>query len=319
MLSVLAVLGLVGALVVFATIHDSGSSTTAETVTPSFTYPSFPSSESALPTTTSDAGSTSTASSAETSAEETTTPAGPQPVQATANNPLFGNQNSGLPNIRCSLPQWVTDEAAATAFFTAARACLDKMWQPVLAAQHLPFSSPNISAPAHESEVTDNPCSGGSPNWAAVYCSANNTIYMPLDHIQTDTYGDRWYIYMMIFAHEYGHHVQAISGVMGEEDSEREDAGAESDKGLELSRRLELEAQCFGGMFVGSSTVAGLYTNDETDYVRKDQYERGDELQQVDMHDHGTSQHYGDWYYTGQVNDRVQKCNTWNAAQSDVS
>jgi hypothetical protein len=73
-------------------------------------------------------------------------------------------------------------------------------------------------------------------------------------------------------------------------------------------------------MFVGSSTYVRTVTGAESEFMRKDQYTRGDEQQQVDMHDHGISQHYGDWYYNaGQLNNRVWKCNTWNAPSSDVS
>jgi hypothetical protein len=143
---------------------------------------------------------------------------------------------------------------------------------------------------------------------------------MPLDTIQTDVYGSRWYVYLEVFAHEYGHHIQALTGIMDRQAQEREDAGARSARGLELSRRTELEAQCFAGMFVGSSVYVGFFTNDQAVYMQRDQYTRGDEKQKTDMHDHGTSQHYGDWFVNvGEKYNRVWRCNTWTAPSGEVS
>ncbi len=251
-------------------------------------------------------------------APNTSVAAGPAPVAATAANPLFANQDNGLINIRCDLPRWAASPAAATAFFDAASTCLGEMWQPMLRAQNLPFHSPAVAAPAHAADASS-PC-GSSPNFAAYFCSANDTIYLPLDTIQTEVYGDRWYVYLEVFAHEYGHHIQALTGIMDRQAQQREDVGARSAQGLELSRRTELEAQCFAGMFVGSSRYVGLFSDDQAVYMQRDQYTRGDEKQQTDMHDHGTSRHYGDWFVNvGEQYNRVWRCNTWTAPSAEVS
>ncbi|MBU3060371.1 neutral zinc metallopeptidase [Nocardia sp. NEAU-G5] len=318
-LGVLVVLSMVGTLVFFAAVtHGDDTSSTAEKTTPSFTYPSTPSSAPMPSTESAAATATSEGTSAEPTTTMVTTPAGPKPVRKLTDNPLFADHNEGLPNAKCSLPRWAATETAATAFFEAAKSCLDKEWQPVLAAHNLPFFSPTVKAPQQAAELTS-PCSGDS-NYAAVYCPANHTIYMPLDHVQTDVFGDRWYVYLQVFAHEYGHHVQALSGIGDQEASERDDAGFDANTGLELSRRLELEAQCFSGMYIGAAGYVGMFSADQINYMKKDQYGRGDDSQAVDIHDHGTSQHYGDWFgNVGVPNDRVWKCNTWAAPSGDVS
>lgn len=321
MVVALFVFGMVSALVVFATMADRDSdSTTAYGTTPSYTYPST-TSETTTAATTSANPTTSESLSASRTAlagPTTTVASGPTPVAATANNPLFANQNNGLINVRCDLPGWAASSTVATAFFNAASTCLGKMWQPMLRLQNLPFHAPKVVAPTHASDLSS-PCSS-SGNYAAFFCGANDTIYMPLDHIQTDVYGDRWYVYLEVFAHEYGHHVQSLTGIMDQQAQQREDLGDDSDKGLELSRRLELEAQCFAGMFVGSSIYVGLFTNDQAVFMQKDQYTRGDESQATDMHDHGIGQHYGDWFVNvGEKYNRVWRCNTWNAPSGDVS
>ncbi|MBF6333288.1 neutral zinc metallopeptidase [Nocardia transvalensis] len=246
----------------------------------------------------------------------TTRPAGPQPVAATAGNPLFRDPDSGLINISCTYPRWASDVASARAFFEAARTCLDNMWKPVLQAAKLPFSTPNLSVTARAAEASS-PCGSGQGNWAAFYCSANHMIYMPLDQLFINEDRSDAAIFLAVFAHEYGHHVQSISGIMGKNHRDRYDAGPTSARGLELSRRGELEAQCFGGMFIGSSTFVGTLTGAQTQRTIRDNYGRGDKA--GDARDHGSLHNYGAWYEHGVEHNRTQKCNTWSSPADSVS
>jgi len=313
-LAVLLIFGVVGALVVFATLGSSNNvSSTAETSTPSFTYPSTPSTESAAATTTSATSQTTRPES--TTTEEPTTSAGPQAVDKLGDNPLFTNANAGLQNLKCPLPRWASDVDSVRAYFQAAQSCLDSMWKPLLQAENLPFDSPRLSVT--EDAVTS-ACGGSSGNFAAFYCSADNTMYMPLKQlfINEDPNGDPA-IYLAVFAHEYGHHVQALSGIMDAENEKLNDTDADSDAGLELSRRLELEAQCFSGMFVGSEQAAGVLSVAQGEDTAKDNSERGDAP--GDMRTHGTADHYGAWWFTGYKNNRTQRCDTWTATSGDVT
>ena len=54
------------------------------------------------------------------------------------------------------------------------------------------------------------------------------------------------------FAHEYGHHVQNLTGLLAANHRIRYDAPPRVLE-LEGSRRLELQASCFGDVFIGSS------------------------------------------------------------------
>ncbi|MCX4093748.1 neutral zinc metallopeptidase [Nocardia sp. alder85J] len=320
----LAVFGALLAVVVVAglVVFAAGRSSTGTSASPTFSTPSF-----SYPPTTAGPVATSVAApptaaartsrvSRTTTATTSAAPAGPQQVAATTDNPLFADADYGLQNIQCGYPQWGSDQASAQAFFEAARSCLDQMWQPLLHAVGLPFSTPNIAVPVHAADQPS-PCTGSTSNYAAFYCSANSTIYMPLDKIQIDLYGNDAVIYLAVFAHEYGHHVQALSGIMAKESRDRYNAGQSSPVGAELSRRLELEAQCFGGMFVGSSQAAGTITAQQGQHTINDSYTRGD--RPGDVRDHGTTDHYGGWWAQGYQKNRTQPCNTWLAASGDVS
>lgn len=243
----------------------------------------------------------------------------PQPgtaPAATGDNPLLTDSDGTLVPASCDYAPWGTQVDKARAFFESAATCLESAWKPLLAANNLPFESPTLSVTATTDGITT-PCTGSTSNFAAFYCPANKTIYMPISQLQTEQFRDNWVVYLSVFAHEYGHHVQAQSGILRKANSERVDAGARSAKGLELSRRVELQANCFDGMFIASSKSGGSLTSSQVTIATKDSYGRGDGP--GDMRDHGTAEHGGQWFETGLNRNLTPQCNTFTVSASEVS
>ncbi|RJO78075.1 hypothetical protein D5S18_06900 [Nocardia panacis] len=234
----------------------------------------------------------------------------------TVNNPLVADAEATLLPARCGYSPWGTQVETARRFFETAAKCLESAWKPVLDKRKLPFQPPTLQVSASTAGITT-PCTGSSSNFAAFYCPANKTIYMPISQLQTDLFKENWVIYLSVFAHEYGHHVQAVSGILRRANSDRVDAGARSQRGLELSRRIELQANCFDGMYMSSSSGGGSLTQSQITLTRRDAHHRGD--QAGDMRDHGTSQHMGDWFEIGLDNNRAAQCNTFGASSEKVS
>ncbi|QIS08221.1 neutral zinc metallopeptidase [Nocardia arthritidis] len=241
------------------------------------------------------------------------TPSGPA---ETATNPLLTDTEATLLPAKCAYTPWGTQVDTARKFFETAADCLAAAWKPVLAKKNLPFQPPNLNVSASTAGITT-PCTGSSSNFAAFYCPANKTIYLPISQLQTEIFKDHWEVYLSVFAHEFGHHVQAVAGILKRANSERVDAGVRSDRGLELSRRIELQANCFDGMYLSSSSGGGSLTQTQIGLTRRDAYARGD--QPGDMRDHGTSQHGGQWFETGLDKNRAAQCNTFTASSSQVS
>jgi uncharacterized protein len=258
-----------------------------------------------------------------TSARETPTsqpPAGPRPVARTKDNPLFENAGYGLQNVPCSLSRWATDQTSVQRFFQSGIACLDAMWSKVLGAADLPFKAPNLSVPRSISE-SSTPCGSGGTTTGVTpfYCPSNTTIYLPMDRIELDVWGNHPGPYLSILAHEYGHHVQNLSGITEAYGNQRYDAGADSAAGLELSRRMELEAQCFSGMFLGSASVSGGSVDKNIYNEAWNAQDRGDDYARNGKHDHGSAKHNISWWQHGATTNRNQQCNTWASASGDVS
>jgi predicted metalloprotease len=120
-----------------------------------------------------------------------------------------------------------------------------------------------------------------------------------------------------VIAHEYGHHVQEDAGIL--EYGHRLMAGAATAPRNEVSRRIELQAQCFAGAFLSAERDSLRMTPLQYQAVLADARARGDDGQSADQHDHGSGTHYAGWVARGYTQRVLSSCNTWTASPSDVS
>lgn len=101
-------------------------------------------------------------------------------------------------------------------------------------------------------EPTATPCGTASNDVGPFYCPPNKTVYIDPSFFQIlhqqfgASAGDLAQLYVL--AHEYGHHVQNVTGVMAEHPNDRR-TGADS-----VSVRTELQADCFAGSWLGAMT-----------------------------------------------------------------
>ncbi|MEV6609271.1 neutral zinc metallopeptidase [Kutzneria sp. NPDC051319] len=234
-------------------------------------------------------------------------------VDKLGDNPLFTAQ--GPTSVTCTLPRWQSVSSASNAYFTAALPCLDRAWQPVLQSVKLPFHEPKLAFPS--GKTWSSPCGSVSQEEAAAfYCNGDQTLYMPISGLQTDEIGNRPGAYLAVFAHEYGHFVQDLSGVLtAAHKQEYNGVDPDSPAALEVSRRIELQAQCFSGLFLAAAAGHGSVDNTVARDAQNTQ-DRGD--QPGERRDHGTSEHASAWWTQGFVKKTVAQCNTWVASSSDV-
>lgn len=101
-------------------------------------------------------------------------------------------------------------------------------------------------------ESTTTGCGAASSATGPFYCPPDQTIYIDTSFFQQlreppfDTTGGTL-AQMYIAAHEWGHHIQGISGIM--ESADRTGTGPDSD-----SVRIELQADCFAGAWVAAAS-----------------------------------------------------------------
>ena len=139
--------------------------------------------------------------------------------------------------------------------------CLVKAFAKPLAAYGIHLTAPKIKAYRNTIKT---PCGRfGQKGAPAYYCSITRTIYWPVtgdDGAEAYTFARLGYVGLV--AHEFGHHLQAASGMLSEYGQRSYETKSRGERYL-LSRRLELQAQCFEGIFLAATARSiGLSSND---------------------------------------------------------
>lgn len=236
---------------------------------------------------------------------------------AATDNPLYATGE--LTAVECRLPHIVPGSGASMkGFMDTLTGCLDAVWGHQFRVADVSFAGPNR---VFWSQPGRSPCgSYPQPGAAAFYCGVNNTMYVGLQNI-VETSGNEpvshYAVYARVIAHEYGHHVQQEAGILayGHQLMNQQSVSARTD----ASRRIELQAQCFAGAFLGAERATLPMTEEQYRAMVADVFGRGDDRQPPDRRDHGSARHYAGWVITGFAKRVLSACDTWTAAPSEVS
>ena len=164
--------------------------------------------------------------------------------------------------------------------------------------------------------------SGCGPANSAVgpfYCPADRLVYLDLGFFQElrDRFGAPGdFAQAYVIAHEFGHHVQNLLGISDRvyraEQQHRGDANA-------LSVRLELQADCFAGVWAANTTAQPDPNDfkealDAAAAVGDDrlQKEAGQRVNQ-DTWTHGSSAERMRWFQNGLSGGAISDCDTFSA------
>lgn len=228
-------------------------------------------------------------------------------------NPLY-SQELPIP-VRCELDVLDFDKASAAQRQEQANAmvqCLMRVWATPVTATGNNLSTPPVYM---YSSGMQSSCGAVQANYAGFYCTAEGAIFMN-DNKHLTFPGVRGAGLVANFestlAHEFGHHVQARTGILGASDAFADKDNTPQEVALLESRRVELQAQCFDGLaFASLRQSMGLSDGDMYDLFE-------DAKRNADPK-HGSSEHQGVWWWQGASKARIAECNTWAANPADLS
>ncbi|HEY5820934.1 MAG TPA: neutral zinc metallopeptidase [Propionibacteriaceae bacterium] len=254
------------------------------------------------------------------SATPSSGPTPPGPDQSLKKNALYGidlGQTTVSCGIKVRSPQPPLKNDKLAPYVRDVVDCLVKAFAEPLADEGITLTAPKVKT--YKKSIST-PCGKYGQDLApAYYCSATQTIYWP----QTSDDGREAYTsarlgYVGLAAHEFGHHLQATTGMLAEYGSAYYATGKKSSRYL-LSRRLELQAQCFEGVFLGQATKSLNLTPYDRSQLRTWHSYTGDEDPPPSRKpDHGTSAAQIRWLERGLESSDFGRCNTWTASKKAV-
>jgi hypothetical protein len=227
-------------------------------------------------------------------------------------NPLLSG-GFGLPATTCTLPVFGRRSEALTAYYQAAINCMDVAWGPVIGKLKITFVAPTTVI---TEDLTASPC-GRAPDPSrsvAFYCSADHSIHLPIKQLLADGGGATPSVHLATLAHEYGHHVQWLTGMLDLASERQATAGPNA---LEMSRRIELQANCFAGVFLASVSGHGSVSKALAQRT-VDMFRYAIKAPTAAQNDHGVPTNQGKWATNG-FKGGLKACNTWTAPAAEVS
>jgi hypothetical protein len=242
-----------------------------------------------------------------------TTPAAPSDNAIVTKNRIY--KTGVMKTVNCREPSArPTTVANARKYYVGILNCLLRAWPRQVQAAGGRFVAPNLVAFAGHAT---SPCSGNLPS--SFYCPSNRTIYMDAGtdvafwrQYSNVKYQTDWKRMHMAdtTAHEFGHHVQAMVGILQAQQNLA--YSASPTKALEISRRKELQASCFGNVFLGANRSSLGITGDlkfQLTYLHSHQ---GDEY--GTQPDHGSRLVLPIWTNAAYASRSPASCNTFTAS-----
>jgi uncharacterized protein len=176
---------------------------------------------------------------------------------------------------------------------------------------------------------TQTGCGGASSEVGPFYCPVDKHVYLDTSFFRDMLEGQLGakggeFSHAYVIAHEYGHHVQDLLGIMGKV---RTQQGQNSD-----SVRLELQADCYAGIWTKHATTAGdaggqpyildLTQQDVSNALDAAAAVGDDRIQQrssgrvdPDSWTHGSAASRMHWFTTGMQKGTLKACDTFAANQ----
>lgn len=165
-------------------------------------------------------------------------------------------------------------------------------------------------------------CGRASASSGPFYCPGDRKVYLDTNFFKEldqrfGAAGDFAQAY--VIAHEVGHHVQNLTGVLPEFNRRRQSMSqVDANK---MSVRVELQADCYAGIWGKFTEQKGILEAGDLEEALNAAHQIGDDTLQKqtqgyvvpDSFNHGTSAQRMEWFKRGFQSGRVEDCDTFSA------
>ncbi len=171
-------------------------------------------------------------------------------------------------------------------------------------------------------------CGTASSAVGPFYCPLDNKVYLDtsfFNEMERELGGGGDFAYAYVIAHEIGHHVQNELGIADQADRAQRSARTEA-QANQISVRLELQADCFAGVWGNKSAQYTNITQTDIKQALSTASSIGDDNLQKqgrgyavpDSFTHGTASQRTRWFSSGLKTGDPNQCDTFKGAYNTL-
>lgn len=191
-------------------------------------------------------------------------------------------------------------------------------WNRIFSEKGLVYEEPKLSVFRN---AIRSACGNASSASGPFYCPADKKAYIDLgfyDELARKFGAPGDFAQAYVLAHEVGHHVQNLIGVLPRFNEMRRSMGkAEENR---MSVRVELQADCFAGIWAHDANRKGLLEAGDIEEALNAAQQIGDDTLQrksqgyvvPESFNHGTSEQRRTWFMRGLRSGKLEACDTFN-------
>ena len=209
------------------------------------------------------------------------------------------------------------EEQEMARFTSVALKTTEDTWENIFRKMGQPYPPPKLVL---YNGVTTTGCGYGQSAMGPFYCPEDQSVYIDLSFYQdmkTRMGGGGDFAQGYVLAHEVGHHIQHLLGV--DQKVRQMQAGVSERQANQLSVMMELQADCYAGVWGRAMQDQGLLDPGDVEEALKTAEAIGDDRLQrqsmgrvvPDSFTHGTSQQRYTWFKRGFDSGDPQSCNTF--------
>lgn len=206
-----------------------------------------------------------------------------------------------------------------TQFVRTVLAETEDVWNGIMKAEGIDYPEPTLIS--FRGQVSS-ACGTASSATGPFYCPSDSQVYIDLsfyDELARKFGAAGDFAQAYVLAHEVGHHVQNVIGVLPKFNQMRRSMSKADEN--KMSVRVELQADCFAGIWAHYTAQKGLLERGDIEEALNAANQIGDDTLQKrsqgyvvpESFNHGTSEQRKNWFTRGFESGKLASCDTFNA------